>query len=328
LVALERKEVKEQAAESSWIFPSPLLDPLKQQTKERKMKTQDIVKSLKHYGIRARGYVRPPIGEDVFALTIVPRHKEGVVLVNHGAAKIDICGSKRLRQATMTVREKGREVTRVVKDRVWNDSEPTQAFIMERLKRHFPVIMPKEAEWTVTNIKCERLGANIRRPGVNKYYLIQGKVTAIVKDPTTNHFLLGMDETRNFICPISGPVKSVRGAHRRLRPEEVTKGSLRQGEWFFIPCTAKTLNWLNKLATRESGRIRCMQLGETTHVAKSAITVSKGTYARGYITDRRTGHHRSLFLPKWHKVVRNKEAEIKVAAFQKDALKRRRHTWD
>jgi len=299
------------------------------------MKTDNVVKSLKKYGLRVEPYKRPPIGDDVFAMTIAPRHREGVVLMNHGNARIRVHGSKKLRQATISVHEGGRKVTRQCKAFFSTSiplTKPSPDTMERLLKREFRVVMPSNSEWTVTDVKSEVV---INRPGYKKWR-ITGNVTAEVKEPTTNHFLIGMDETRHFISPISRHAKSVRGAHRLLRTKGVPFGALRQGEWFFVPCDPETSRRLDTIATKQSGRIQIRQLDWTTHVAKSAIEAyaddagleAGWIYARGYVTDRRTGHHRSLFLEKWHKVVKNKEAEIKVASFQEEIARRRQRTWD
>ncbi len=49
-------------------------------------------------------------------------------------------------------------------------------------------------------------------------------------------------------------------------------------------------------------------------------------YVRGYIVDERMGHHKSVFLPTWHKAVRNRETTINISPIQKDS--RRMRSWD
>lgn len=329
------------------------------------MKTQNMIEELKKVGIRAAAYKRPPIGRGVFAMTILPTHREGVVTVNQGKAVVQVHGNKKLRQAAVSVCEPPRIVTRkVTVSRRYKD-RPTLRMATNTLKTNFPVIMPSRVHWSVTNLTFTMKDLTPREVEINNQrkmqplyggipggitaitpiWIITGIVTARVGKETVNHFLIGIDETRNFIAPLPRKATSVMMARRMLKPaKEMRRKAVRQGEWFFIPATREMASKLEKIATEQSSKVKSMQLGKTTHTAKSAIVIKgpkprkrKGKkqgnrpltiYARGYITDARRGHHRSLFLPKWSQVVRNKEAEIKVSPQQQKTARRRRATWD
>lgn len=75
-----------------------------------------------------------------------------------------------------------------------------------------------------------------------------------------------------------------------------------------------------------------MRLGDSTHIAKTAIKLGGlGIYVRGFITDNRHGHHRSIFLTNWRRVKHNNETEMQISPAQRDAAaaaKRRFRTWD
>ena len=290
------------------------------------MKTQNMLEGLKQAGIRARAYKSPPVGKDIFAITVASNHPEGTVLVNQGQAQVDIVPDPTRRQAVATVRERGRVVTKRVRGQFEIQTGFTSTNRTHRrvLKSNFPVIMPAGTRWSFSNITA--------RTTVNGNCHVSGNVTAKVVDRTTNHFLIGMDETRNFICLLPRPAKTVAEAHEMLKPKGLQEGWKRQGEWFFIPCSAEKSEKLDKMAIKEYQRIRERRLGNTTHSAKSAIRILEGrkqvVYARGFIVDMRQGHHKALFLNDWHVVRKNKEATLKVGREQAAAARRRTRTWD
>jgi hypothetical protein len=301
------------------------------------MITKDLVKSLNRLGIASDSYRRPPIGKDVFTISIQPRPKEnkaGIVTVNQGKARVEVFGSKAKKQAVVLVREEGRRVTRSVRTTLpysRHSAKPEREELQSALRSKFNVIMPSEAVWSFADIKIERKkGGGDFRP-----WIVTGKVTARVNKRTYNNLLIGMDETHHFIAPLPKKAISVREAHRLLRPD-VKKSSIRTGEWFFEPCDTKTCAMVDKAAqeklprTIKRSRGHGYRLGNTTHYA--AVLVTAGTkkqqFARGDIIDGRDGHHALVFLPKWHRVVRNKEGTIKVHKDQRERLQRARQTWD
>ena len=90
---------------------------------------------------------------------------------------------------------------------------------------------------------------------------------------------------------------------------------------------------INQVITEDYRRLREFSLGNTTHLAKSAVRIAHGKklviYARGFIIDGRAGHHKALFLDDWHMVKKNNEAAIKVSRDQRAAAMRRRlMAWD
>jgi hypothetical protein len=285
----------------------------------------ELLKILKRAGVSARAYKRPPYGKDIFALTIVPQGRAGTILVHQGSAKVEGHASKRLRQAVATVREQGRQITKQVSTRIYQTEKPDINMALHRLKGRFP-IMPPHTKWSMTGFKAEQVEKRMSNP----CWEVSGKVTARVASKTTNHFLMGMDETHNFISPTAKQTRSVEHAHRMLLPKEARKtGTVRQGEWFFVPVgkgTGRRLGQFHRL-------IRKIRLGDTTHYVLTGITLSgryTGVYAKGFVIDNRDGHHRALFLPVWCKAVHNKEVEIKVGKEQAQAAaaRRQRRSWD
>jgi hypothetical protein len=312
------------------------------------MKVDNVVKALGRFGIQTAAYKRAPVGQDVFAISIQPRSPEGVVTINHGNAEVEVFGSKRLKQAAISVFEKRRKVTREVSEEyAWNPgaTQPTVELQQRILRGKFPVIMPRDTKWTFKDMTCEKKSRKLQ-PGysggpsrTHTFWLFKGTVTATVGRSTRNNFLVGMDETHHFISPLPKKATSVKQAHKDLRPE-VKRGSKRQGEWFFEPVSErKLITILNDHADsklfRRQGRFR---LGNTTHIAMTHINLvhrrkgdkrkAKHLYVRGDIIDGRRGHHAVLFLDRWHRVVRNKEGKMKVDAGQREMAQRRSVTWD
>lgn len=314
--------------------------------------TKDLVAELQKCGVRAARYNRGPLGENTFALTILPRHREGVVTVHQNKdAVVRVSGDKSRRQAVVSVLEGGRTVTRTVNASMGNLSigvKPDREEIEKALRAKFPVIIPGNARWEVGDVQLheqklyrDQYGSSTDDTTGEHYrsgWSATGVVTATVRGGTTSNFLIGMDETRNFIAPLARPARTVKEAHAMLKPRSLrTKNWKRQGEWFFVPCAEKMKVKLIRMMKRSGwDRMRSYNLGgrygfgqtPTTHEAQSALRVGNKIYARGFITDSRAGHHKALFLQDWHAVRRNREAVLKVSREQRNLLQRRRATWD
>lgn len=130
-------------------------------------------------------------------------------------------------------------------------------------------------------------------------------------------FLLGMDETSNFVTRLPRTVLSVSDAHEALRPTDVPEGSTRQGEWFFLPvaderCSRPGCGDSLSEAHHLIEKNRELELG-STHRAEEFIQCGSQQYARGIITDTRQGRHRPVdLLSVWHQVRRNTERKMLV----------------
>lgn len=224
------------------------------------MIVQNLAASLRRYGIKANEYKNPPAGREVFAITILNRrnhgHKSGVVTLNHGQAKVEVFGSRRLRQAAVTVKEDKRSITRLVRHIIIG-TKPERATVEAQLRSNFPIGMPVDTVWSIRDVVIER-GKQLSISPDQWRWKCRGLVTASVENKSTNHFLIGMDETHHFISPLPEQATSVKMAHRLLRGK-VKKGTTRQGEWFFIPVSRKRTVELNRIATTKSGQLRPTQ---------------------------------------------------------------------
>lgn len=289
------------------------------------MNTTNLVKSLQSFGITAAAYKRPPAGKDTFLISILPKRPAGVIQVHQGLAKVEIHGSKKHRQAVVTVQEQPRVIKRHVKTEIFGTGPagvqpPVDQKIKDALRRNFPIQMPGGPTWSFSGIKSQK---RIPPSGFAGYWEVSGSVTGKAGRRTTSHFLLGVDESHNFIAPLKEKPTSVEHAYRILKPG-LRPGSVRQGEWFFEPLKKDEAARIDKVASADGRKIKQTTLGGTTHRALSTLVVTaakkRTIYARGYVTDSRHGHHDALFLPSWHRVVRNKEITFKRS---KNAPRRR-----
>jgi hypothetical protein len=290
------------------------------------MKTSNVVEALKKFGIRAQPYAKPPVTKDVFVLSILPKGAEGTIAIHQGAATVDIHGSKVERQAVLSVVERGRVVTRNVKTTRVQTEQPDMAHAQRSLRVAFPIQMGSDAKWSYSNVKIEDTKKKAAS-GV-KTWRITGTVRATVGKKTTNNFLLGVDESHNFVAPLPKRARSVHDAHMLLKPKDLRPGTLRQGEWFFEPCSKTECAEFDKIVEEKGNtRVQEIELGQSTHIVKSGMRVDNVIYAIGFVTDKRHGHHAALFLPKWHKVVRNKEIPMPRRRAG-EAINRRRASFD
>jgi hypothetical protein len=215
--------------------------------------------------------------------------------------------------------------------------KPTESQVKAHLITRFPVTMPETTVWTMANMKMEdetpaQVKEDAEKEG-RKYRMawrVSADITATVKNDTINHLLMGIDEMTHFICPLPHPARSVAHAHQMLRPKGVTAKTPRQGEWFFLPPTKEELSQIHKLIQDSPGSIKPerLQSGALTHVVKSSVRIGRDLFARGYVTDRRQGHHHIKHLPGWRKVLKNQEGILRVAPAQREAARRRSRTWD
>lgn len=161
-----------------------------------------------------------------------------------------------------------------------------------------------------------------------------GKPVLVATDPTFRQailrptigmfegddFLVGMDETANFVCRLPMAVETVSEAHEVLRPKGLLPLAKRQGEWFFTPVKeydkeercecGKRLTEHEVTLSVAPESLRSPSSGVTTHSVRQ-FTHRGVTYAKGMVTDDRKGRHAPVDLgDTWHRVDRNTERVI------------------
>jgi len=185
-----------------------------------------------------------------------------------------------------------------------------------------------------------------------------------IAQPQLDRFLCGHDEREWFVAAVPGGASSVRQAMDALQPADVrealarhhvssrkryerkNRAFRRQGEWFFVPEPALTVDGKfvlrNEPLRRVSGKPHLVEQlfrtgGETVHVCSrhpNGITEKEyrevlrtnrhatgwgwqvmrrnpGVYVRGTI---RHADHDTITLPFWHKVVMNTETQSRTMA--------------
>lgn len=148
-------------------------------------------------------------------------------------------------------------------------------------------------------------------------------------------FLCGRDDVHLFIAQVSGG-GTVARAHEALTPLAVRQARRRrpnsvrrQGEWFFVPLTARDIRTLDEqLATRPRAirRRHPVGAGGRPHRADEVVRVDRRVradwrrlsgvmaFARGWV---RHPDHNPLYLEHWRRVVRN----LEVGAAEQDRLR-------
>jgi hypothetical protein len=227
--------------------------------------------------------------------------------------KLEVLGtSKKHKQAVLRLRESARTLVKDLSFEVFHSGKASVSTNQYRNK--FGVALPRRTVFTATATKTvpDKLSTNV--------WVHTAKVTA--KVPKSDiYFLVGYDEGHLFISCLPKAAKTVEEAHAVLLPKELKgrTGVLRQGEFFFAPCTEKEYKELSndKANNHDQASNSCLykpnqdgDMDESDHDAQVIVTVGRpvGTsdvdYVTGLITNER---HKTLFLRSWYRVFRNNE---------------------
>lgn len=295
----------------------------------------NLVEKLVGAGIKARPLARPP-RDNPFLLSIDRKIEGGEIVVNEGNAKVDCYVDPKLRQAVLHIEEKARKITRKV-TRTYGSKKPAAHIVQAEMEASFPVLINGKVKYKCGKVEWTPIQERSLR---NRRMLTIGwkataDVTAQVLVDTKLDLLMGKDETAHFIAALPESAKSVKQAHRLLKPEgkRLKVETLRQGEWFFIPVSDSLEKKLNEYVKENPGRVGVRRLENgSSHVAKQAVLYGPGAkklssrtirrrtnynsgefawYVCGYVIDGRVGHHEPLFLTRWHRVERNNEVTFR-----------------
>ena len=283
-----------------------------------------LVERMRKVGIDAHSYARSPGAKEAFILGINPSYKAGRLYVWEGNAKVEAATDKTFRQAVLNVEEQERVFSR------WMEVAPGDRELLTDYSDGPP--RGRWSEWRpysdveMQDAGLSRFKRNWYLPADTTYEVIDfqrpatlhsdSKVRVRVQatSPASKlSVLTGMDETAHFVAqlPTFG-VGSVAEAHEVLRPTKAEKpGTVRQGEWFFVPVTDQDLIMsLMRHVSQQNGGLWTMPLESSS--SHFAFTVDYGgtKYAIGVVQDNRTGRHHDLVLAGWHEVVRNREVAV------------------
>lgn len=266
----------------------------------------EIVEILKEADINAEKYQRGPLGKRIFTMAVTTRNSnkerqpKGIIRFWPGDATIEVTTDRRFRQAVLEVVEDKRTIERNMEWRWARTFGKVFSLKRARLIAAFQqqISLPSTTGYKVINLE-DRAGGGFK-----------GTVIATVPG-THQSYLVGFDESFHFISQLPKVgIKSVEEAHEVLKPKAIKKNFLRQGEWFFVPVSNTLNETLHKMIVKRDGtpRLRGSVLEPTsTHEVSTMINYKDHRYAIGYVVDNRIGHHKPLWLPTWHRVLRNRE---------------------
>lgn len=252
-----------------------------------------LTDTLAKNGINAKPYSRGPIAPELFTLNLDPSN---LLRTWPGTAEIDLAFSPKRRQAVMTVEEGNRVIERAFT--VPGRSEE-KLITPEFVRQRFPIVIPGGV-----------LAGFDTRQHQDRYGYPTTRITAQMRAPhTVTSFLLGFDETRQFICELPEKVDTVAEAHNVLRPYSTRRGTIRQGEWFFVPATLEEQKAIeSSLRARPRLDVQPLETHSTHHAAIVDLGPGPGRrFATGLVYDTRTGRHAPTKLDGWFRVRRNRE---------------------
>lgn len=288
-----------------------------------------LIKELKRVGLPAEYYKKPPLGRHLFSIAL-PGFGNTRPFKLHvpNKDKLELFTDKNHRQAVVNVDDAITDVPEKVKwvqyyqnENQILDNSVIARFASQRTRYSIPNSTFKVDKKTI-KISDFRKGdldsgyRNITCSGLHVPNKDQKKDVSI---------LFGMDEIAHFISALPKAPKSVEEAHEMLKPKIAEKeGTLRQGEFFFVPCTDKEKKICAELLTSSSniifnGRLENDSNHESSMIIgkniKAAIFFPRydniTKYVIGKIKDVRRDRHNPLVFSEFHHVVRNNE--IKVA---------------
>lgn len=301
-------------------------------TKDVYYKTADFLDEIKAHGIMAQPYVRPPLGDAVLCIGMDAASE--VFMVWPGTATLTIVDKALMPSPQIVLRAQEGDHTLSFKKTVslkWSkDNHPWKNRLSEALNKldqdSFDSLS-KAKRLNLFNLAAQLTGTrnivNVTLPPNTKFsddfanstlevnfakkkIMWTHAVTAQV--PTfDNYFLIGYDEVKCFISQLPRPVTSVQDAHAALRPEGLVKGAVRQGEWFFNPCSKAEKQIINESRNR---RTKTPLERNSTHSAEETVEINGVMYARGEIHDSRSLRHQKMILDDWHRVIRNLEVNV------------------
>lgn len=298
-----------------------------------KEKTDKIVKELQKPIPKATAYSRGPIRDEIMTMSV---NNGELLRLWSGTAEFEVFPDKSRRQAVVQVHEDARtfsEILRVSRrNRSWSNRNLTRLQIPnDKIHRNVLLdVTPQVRGWVAPGIHPQsplhssRLQKNFDTSDwkipAGDYH--EGScVMELIHDvpETDTAFLVGMDETAHFVAQLPEKVQSVDEAHDVLKPA-LAKGVndvKRQGEWFFVPVTNPSI--LKELTAREPS-LRMERLETFSSHSATMVNYQHRKYALGLVVDRREGHHKTLLLPTWHRVIRNLEVN--------EPRTRSRRRWD
>lgn len=297
--------------------------------------SEKLANKINKSGAHAVPYKRRVLRGAGFFLTRTRDAKAIRLWLEEKDADVSMAISKAHQQAVLNVQEDEREIQQSLGMYLAVGGRLSRATLLESPDRLRRAIL-EQAEGThpfvgvdddkVTVGISDRSLALVRQEiesNHESYYPVYPMVRYTASLPKSDSsFLVGIDETAHFVAMLPEKAATVKEAHELLKPKTLGKGWVRQGEWFFQPVD-KDLNMeLSEhfLSTHANQSLRGMKSslefgdnGEgSTHMAPKIIYKGR-TYARGLVEDIVRGKHKTLELPTWHEVLRNREVAVPLS---------------
>lgn len=311
---------------------------------------QTLSTQFKDAGIKAR-IEKPDEDEDL--MIEILSDKDETVLISPGKVDIKVFVDKEHKQLVMWADEKARDITQICSA---YHSHTITSGDRARLKkdfeggRNFTMRLPTGTTYEMIGKVVKGVsGKPFPDPDHAGLHMgeayVYAKVTAHV--PESNQtFLIGTDETSQFVCGLPTRVRTVKAAHKALRPPGIPANCPRQGEWFFVPATATEKKLIEAHIAKDLSNLGSTWLGDTlniqhssyyktvdsyrddgdsTHAAVLSVNLPTRktprsnptftTFVRGYIVDDRRSEgresrHDPLWLNDWHRPVHNLEEDM------------------
>lgn len=283
--------------------------------------SETLAKNVKkESGAPANGYKDNPWKGMNFVVNTY-KNKELKLWRTGKAEVVDLKGNRRHNQVILDIHEPASEFVEKIHSPIYawttsrKGSKVGTEVTNENILNQSTIFIPGAKREVYTGVWSQEW-TDGRKANGSKYREVEG-ATVTHKAPERNlHLLCGIDEVAPFICALPEKADSVEHAHEILRPKNVPEGSLRQGEFFFLPVEDdKLINTLNSRLTKKNSygvllvsqkTARPLEVG-STHTGLITDTIDKKLYVAGMVFDTRSTRHAPLMLPNWHEVVRNTE---------------------
>lgn len=366
------------------------------------VKSNEVAEKLRAAGMNASPYMRAPAGAEAFIVGNQNAQMIKVWAPEH--VKPDIKVDKKRNQAVLNVHEDERTITNVVRSSAtiffpdnedWTRTKVKQRLKDLRIKELRPVDSPVQVEnvkstrrkvaWTDSGLEKtvgevwsgvnhrqqyisvrEGYGTGTYDRGYTAHVWVPVEVT-VVAGETDISLLVGIDETTHFVAMLPKKADSVTEAHEILKPRNLGKEFVRQGEWFFTPVKnaklrstldriyeeQKTVRWervnvrlFNDTVRRTfsernssfTSRNRLLRMftsdgdarleESSSHASQMRVDHGGKVYVKGKISDTRTFHHKDVILDDWHTLRRNREITIPETNDAYSETNKRRRYWD
>ena len=295
-------------------------------------RSREVVNALRGVGLQAVAYDRAPIAPLVFTMGLDTNAEVYRFWVGNADVEIIQAVSEPKRQAVIRVREDAHKIVHKFKRNAFIHEtyiRQGEDAIRERYAPSAESIItttfPTGTKLSIRKLEWKKLAVETRG-GTNAVWTGEVHISVPKFD---NHYLIGYDENKCFISQLPKPVKTVAEAIKALTPTGLIKGHVRQGEWFFNPCskaeistieahikhlakTTRAWNYAhgNTIPRFDYSRAKPtypeLEIG-SSHRAEYQVIINGTQYVKGNVIDSRQGRHAKIVLDDWHRVIRNNE---------------------